>query len=99
MSVTHFYGHTASARSKRARTLSRPVESGVRDSGRIVKLFTGQGYGFIRLANDREIYFHRSDIQQDVSINDFTVGDLVMFERVDDPVSGARALRVKPLEG
>ena len=95
MSAEYFYGQIRNASPKRMGKLSRPVESGIRDSGRIVKLFVGQGHGFIRLADDREIFFHRSDIQEGASINDFRVGDLVTFERLDDAVSGARALRVK----
>jgi cold shock CspA family protein len=67
----------------------------VPDTGRIVKLFVGQGHGFIRLANDREIFFHRADLQEGTSINDLDVGDAVTFERLDDPVSGARALSVR----
>jgi cold shock CspA family protein len=90
------YGRTRKA-PKRGGKVSRPIERrGVPDSGRIVRLLVGQGHGFIRLANDREIFFHRSDLQEGTSINDFEVGDAVTFERLDDPVSGARALSVRP---
>lgn len=54
----------------------------------------GQGHGFIRLADDRDIFFHRSDLREGTSFNDLTVGDVVTFEMLDDAVSGARALRV-----
>jgi hypothetical protein len=82
----------------RATKLPGPLErKGVPDTGRIVKLFVGQGHGVIRLANDREIYFHRADLQEGTSINDFSVGDIVAFDRLDDRVSGARALRVAKL--
>lgn len=64
-------------------------------TGRIVKLFVGQGHGFIRLADDREIFFHRSDVREGTSFNDFVVGDAVTFELLEDAVSGARALRVR----
>ena len=67
------------------------------DNGRIVKLYIGQGYGFIRLADEREIYFHRRDLDEGTSINDCHVGDLVSFERVEDLVSGARARGVRHL--
>jgi cold shock CspA family protein len=67
----------------------------VPDTGRIVKLLVGQGHGFIRLADHREIYFHRADLQEGTSINDLAVGDRVTFERLDDPVSGTRAGRVR----
>jgi cold shock CspA family protein len=73
----------------------RPFDRrGVPDTGRIVKLFTGQGHGIIRLADGRDIYFHRADLQEGTSINDFRIGDVVGFERLDDRVSGARALGV-----
>jgi len=62
--------------------------------GRIARLLVGQGYGFIRTANDREIYFHRTDVREGTSINDLRVGDRVIFELLEDHVSGARALRV-----
>jgi len=64
-------------------------------SGRIVTLFIGQGHGFIRLASDREIFFHRSDVCEGTSFNDFAVGDAVSFELLEDRLSGARALRVE----
>jgi cold shock CspA family protein len=60
-----------------------------------VKLLTGQNHGFIRLAGKREVYFHRSDLEEGTAFNDFTVGDAVIFELLEDAVSGARALRVK----
>lgn len=72
-------------------------ERGVADTGRIVKLFVGQGYGFIRRANDEDVYFHRGDVHDGTSINDLHIGDLVTFERLDDRISGSRALRVRPM--
>jgi cold shock CspA family protein len=97
MNGEYFYGQKQNASPKRAGKLSRPTERhGVPETGRIVKLLVGQGYGFIRLANDRDIYFHRSDVQDGTSINDFDIGDAVSFELLDDPVSGARALCVRP---
>jgi cold shock CspA family protein len=76
---------------------AQPAERrGTPSSGRIVTLFIGQGHGFIRLAGDREIFFHRSDVCEGTSFNDFAVGDAVTFELFEDHVSGARALRVEP---
>jgi cold shock CspA family protein len=72
-----------------------PVYRGVRASGRISKLYVGQAYGFIRMPRDREVYFHRSDLQEGVSFNHFEIGDAVTFELLEDAVSGARALNVK----
>jgi cold shock CspA family protein len=72
-----------------------PERHGVASTGRIVELRTGQGHGFIRVAGGREIYFHRSDLEEGTSFNDFAVGQTVTFELLEDRVSGARALRVK----
>jgi hypothetical protein len=75
---------------------ARPSERrGAVSAGRIAKLLIGQSHGFIRLADNREIYFHRSDLEEGTSFNDFTIGDAVIFELLEDAVSGARALRVK----
>ena len=80
---------------KRAPKPTRPSElRGVPETGRIVKLFVGQGHGLIRLTSGREIYFHRADMKEGTSINDFSIGDVVACEVLDDRVSGARALRV-----
>ena len=76
--------------------MSRPPERrGVSTTGKIVKLLVGQGHGFIRLSDGREIFFHRSDVRDGTSFNDFAVGDVVTFELLEDDVSGARALRVR----
>jgi hypothetical protein len=74
----------------------RPAERrGPTARGRIVNLRVGQSHGFIRLADRREIYFHRSDLDEGTSFNDFAIGDVVTFELLEDTVSGARALRVR----
>jgi hypothetical protein len=72
---------------------------GVPSGGRIVKLFIGQSYGIIRLPDAREVYFHRAELAEGISFNAFVVGDPVTFELYEDPVSGARALRVRPQRG
>jgi cold shock CspA family protein len=73
-----------------------PERRGAVSTGRIVKLLIGQSHGFIRLDDGREIYFHRSDLEEGTSFNHFAIGDAVIFELLEDAVSGARALRVKP---
>jgi hypothetical protein len=81
----------------RAVAQPRPADRrGAVSTGRIVKLLIGQSHGFIRLADKREIYFHRSDLEDGTAFNDFSIGDPVIFELLEDAVSGARALRVKP---
>ena len=80
---------------KRPNKPSRPNDfRGKPVTGRIARILVGQGHGFIRMPNAREVYFHRSDLQQDTAFNDFQIGDLVKFELFEDSVSGARALRV-----
>ena len=71
-----------------------PEQRGVPKTGRIVTLFVGQGHGFIRLGNDRDVFFHRSDVCEGISFNDFAVGDAVRFDLLEDDVSGPRAIRV-----
>jgi cold shock CspA family protein len=61
-----------------------------------VALFIGHGHGFIRLADDREAFFHRSDLREGTSFNEFAVGDNVGFELLEDHVSGPRAVHVEP---
>jgi cold shock CspA family protein len=74
----------------------RPSElRGTPAVGQVAKLLIGQGYGFIRLRDDRDIYFHRGDLREGTSFNDLSVGDWVVFELFDDRISGARALKVK----
>lgn len=71
-----------------------PERRGSIATGRIIKLLVGQSHGFIRLSDGREIFFHRSDVREGTSFNDFAVGDAVTFELLEDAVSGPRALRV-----
>jgi cold shock CspA family protein len=72
-----------------------PERRGVPSSGRIATLFIGQGHGFIRLASGRDIFFHRSDVREGTSFNEFVVGDTVTFELLEDHVSGPRALKIE----
>lgn len=75
----------------------RPADArGTPSVGRIATLFIGQSYGFIRLANRRDVFFHRSDLCNGVSFNQFAVGDDVAFELLEDRVSGPRAVQVEP---
>jgi cold shock CspA family protein len=96
MSNEYFYGTAQKATAKRGAKPKRPPDpNGVPATGRIVKLFVGQGYGFIRLPDGRDIFFHRADVQEGTSINDLNVGDFLKFDLLDDPVSGGRALHVR----
>ena len=96
MNANHFFAATGERAPKTSSKLSRPTDRpGGLVTGRIVNLLTGQSYGFIRLPNAREVYFHRADLQEGTAFNDLQVGDTVKFELFDDAVSGARALRVE----
>jgi len=92
----YFYGAGRKVALHRKPVVARlPERRGISTIGRIVRLLVGQGHGFIRMLNDREIYFHRSDVRDRASFNELVVGDAVAFELLEDAVSGARALRVR----
>ena len=67
---------------------------GTRTNGTIAKLVIGQSYGFIRLRDRREVFFHRSDMLEGTPFNSLQVGDAVVFELIVDAISGPRAIRV-----
>lgn len=69
--------------------------TGVSGCGQIVRLYTGQCHGAIRMADGRQIWFHRNDMAEPATFNDFVVGDSVAFDLLEDQISGARALRVR----
>jgi hypothetical protein len=73
--------------------------SGTPATGMLVRLLVGQGHGYIRLADRREIYFHRGDLADGTPFNEFTVGDTLSFEVLEDRFSGPRALSVKRYAG
>jgi hypothetical protein len=90
-----FYRIERAATPRRAKKVSGPPERrGIAVRGRVAKLFFGQGHGYIRLANGREVYFHRADMMEGTAFNDLRVSTRVTCELWEDTVSGARALRV-----
>lgn len=96
MSEQYSYGRQRKTPRKSVTKPMRPPDRrGALATGRIVKLLVGQGHGFIRVSDEREIYFHRADMQEGTSIGELDVGDRVTFELFDDRVSGARGLRVR----
>jgi cold shock CspA family protein len=95
MSGDYFYGGGPKGAPKRSGRPSQHDPRGRPATGRIAKILIGQGHGFIRLRDDREIFFHRSDLREGTAFNDLQIGDAVTFELLEDSVSGARALRVK----
>lgn len=72
-----------------------PEPRGTPCSGRIAALVLGQGHGFIRIADGRKVFFHRSDLREGVSFGEFAVDQTVKFDLFEDPISGPRALQVQ----
>jgi cold shock CspA family protein len=96
MSEEYFYGTGRNTAPKRTNKTSWPkAPRGKSATGRIARILVGQGHGFIRLRDDREIFFHRGDLREGTAFNDLHIGDTVTFEVLEDSVSGARALRVR----
>lgn len=96
MSPEYSYGAARKPAPKASAKPSRPNEPiGEPATGRIARLVVGHGHGFIRLPDDRQVYFHRSDSREGTAFNDLRIGDAVMFDLLEDAVSGARALRVR----
>ena len=95
MSPDYFYGLERKSAPKPSVAPQRRDLRGESAIGRVVRVLTGQGHGFVRLRDDREVFFHRSDVCDGTAFNDLQVGDTVAFELFEDSVSGARALRVK----
>ena len=68
--------------------------AGARTRGTIIRIAVGQSYGYIRLRDRREVFFHRSDLHDDTSFNSLQIGELVAFELIVDTISGPRAVHV-----
>jgi cold shock CspA family protein len=64
--------------------------------GRIKSFVRGQGTGYIRDEAGRDVFFHKGDVA-DKGYNDLEVGTQVVFEVIDDPISGARAQKIKAM--
>lgn len=87
--------NVAKQKPSRFAPLAQPAEQrGPLRTGRIVNLLLGQGHGFIRLADRRQVFFHRSDLRDGTGFGDLAVGEVLTFELLEDPISGPRALRV-----
>jgi len=63
-------------------------------TGVVIRIVHGQSHGFIRTTENREVFFHRSDVTGS-SFNDLAPGDRVTFRLTDDTVSGPRATHVR----
>ena len=73
-------------------TPAKPVYAGKPMKGRIKALQSGQGTGIISTVKG-DVFFHKSDAEG--KFFEFEVGDSVVFELVEDTISGARAQHVR----
>ncbi len=81
----------------RSRTTSnvgpaKPALTGKQSKGRIKALTRGQGSGIIS-APRGDVFFHKTDFQG--KFFDLNVGDDVVFDLLDDSISGPRAQNVR----
>ncbi len=81
----------------RSRTTSnvgpaKPVSPGKQSRGRIKGLTRGQGSGIIS-APRGDVFFHKTDFQG--KFFDLNVGDDVIFDLLDDSISGPLAQNVR----
>ena len=70
----------------------KPVYSGKQATGRIKELVRSQASGTISSSNG-SVFFHKSDV--DGEYWNLAVGDHVLFELLDDTISGPRAQHVR----
>ncbi len=87
------FGASLVVRFGRAKGPPRPP-AGARTSGTIARIAVGQGYGFVRLRDRREVFFHRADLDESTPFNSLQIGDAVTFELIVDDISGPRAVSV-----
>jgi cold shock CspA family protein len=64
-------------------------------TGRVTRILYGQGFGFIRIDERRDVFFHRKDVF-DGTFNELAVDDHVALELIEDALTGPRAVRVAP---
>ena len=71
---------------------TKPVHVGCPAKGRVKALRGGQGSGIIS-ASRGDVFFHKSDVRG--RYWDLKIGERVVFELLDDPISGPRAQNVR----
>jgi len=86
--------HLLRMRFGRAKGPPQPSQ-GASTRGTIARIAVGQAYGFIRLRDGREVFFHRADLHEDTPFNSLQVGELLAFELIVDAISGPRAVQVR----
>lgn len=73
-------------------------ERGRRMTGRVARILHGQSHGFIRAEDNRQLFFHRSDVRFAL-FNALAVRDRVAFEVIEDKIAGPRAVKVRRAAG
>src|SRR3954465_8564476 len=71
---------------------SRPVYAGKETTGKVKSLTRGQACGMIS-GPDGDVFFHKADFKGEFF--DLQVGDRVVFELLNDTISGKRAQNVR----
>jgi len=83
-------------RAARGRAKGEKVDQrGHPTTGRIARILYGQGFGFIRVDERRDVFFHRKDVFGG-RFNELAVDDHVALELIEDALTGPRAVRVAP---
>ena len=72
---------------------SKPTLTGKTTKGRIKLLVRGQGSGIISSAGG-DVFFHKTEVRGDFW--DLKAQDPVVFELLNDTISGPRAQNVRP---
>jgi cold shock CspA family protein len=62
-------------------------------TGRIIRIFPDSDYGFIKTSDDREIYFHRNSVLDNVDFKQLKFGTEVTFIE-EQGKEGPQAARV-----
>jgi len=70
-------------------------QRGLPTTGRVARILYGQSFGFIRIDEGRDVFFHRKDVFGG-RFNDLSVHDHVALELIEDALTGPRAVRVAP---
>jgi cold shock protein len=64
--------------------------------GKIKKLVSDRGFGFIAAEDGVEYFFHRSGLESNLDFDHLTGGEAVQFE-IQPSQKGPRAFRVRPV--
>jgi cold shock CspA family protein len=82
------------AHATRGRAKGEKVDQrGLPTTGRVARILYGQGFGFIRIDERRDVFFHRKDVFGGM-FNELSVDDGVTLELIEDALTGPRAVRV-----